>query len=236
MGIHKLIPTGNEELDLKLGGGYPFPSLILIEGEHGTGKTALVYQFIYGALTKGLKVLVFTTELTVKEFLYSMKELNLDPIRMFIKGLLRIYSIQMAGIKWIEKYAALLLPLVGSYISVEEGKYDIAVVDSLTHLGIYATPSSVLNFISKVRVLVSRGKGVILTLHPKSLREDLAIRLRAVCDGYIVLRNEAVGGRLVKLMNIVKMRGLPPGAETSIIFDIDPAFGIKIIPLKLAKA
>lgn len=232
----ELIPTYNEELDLKLGGGYPHPSLILIEGEHGTGKTALMYQLIYGALKKKYRVLVFTTELTVKEFINSMKELNMDPTYPFLIGRLTIYSIQLAGVKWIERYAALLIPLIGSYLSVSENTYDIVAIDSLTHLGIYSSPSSVLNFITKVRVLVSRGKSIILTLHPKSLREDLAVRLRAVCDGYILLRNEAFGGRLVKIMSLVKMRGLPPGADTSITFDIDPAFGIKIIPIKVAKA
>ena len=236
MSEREVIATGNEELDLKLGGGVPHPALILIEGEHGTGKTAIASQFVYGYLKTRLKVLVFTTELTIKEFLNSMKELQLDVTKPFIEGYLRIYSIQLAGIKWIQRYSSLLLPLVGAYLSTYENAYDVAIIDSLTHLCIYALPSSVLNFITKTRILTSKGKSIIMTLHPKSIREDLAVRLRAACDGYIVLRNEAFGGRVIKIMSIIKMRGLPPGAETSLSFDIDPAFGIKIIPIKVAKA
>ncbi|MEM4827738.1 MAG: ATPase domain-containing protein, partial [Desulfurococcaceae archaeon] len=44
----KVVSTGNEELDQKLAGGLPIPSLIVVEGEHGSGKTVLVQQFIYG--------------------------------------------------------------------------------------------------------------------------------------------------------------------------------------------
>ena len=42
----KNIPTDNEEVDRQLGGGIPTPCLMMIEGEHGTGKSALAAQFI----------------------------------------------------------------------------------------------------------------------------------------------------------------------------------------------
>ncbi len=115
--------------------------------------------------------------------------------------------IQISGLKWIRRYTTLLLPLIGTYLSANESKYDVAVIDSLTHILIYALPSSVLNFITKARILTSRGKSVLLTLHPKSIREDLAVRLRAACDGYIVLRNKAFGGKIIEVMSIIKMRG-----------------------------
>ena len=39
------VPTGNEEVDRQLGGGLPLPSLVLIEGDHGTGKSSVSAQF-----------------------------------------------------------------------------------------------------------------------------------------------------------------------------------------------
>jgi len=40
-GERVVVPTGNEELDMRLGGGIPCPSLLIIEGDHGSGKAVL---------------------------------------------------------------------------------------------------------------------------------------------------------------------------------------------------
>jgi len=37
-------------------------------------------------------------------------------------------------------------------------------------------------------------------------------------------------------MNIVKLKGVPSVFENTITFEIDPAFGIKLVPMALAKA
>ena len=95
----KLIPTGNEELDSRIGGGVPIPSLILIEGDHGTGKSVLVQQITYGALKAGLVVNYITTESTVKELLQQAKRLSFDMTDWFLMGKLRIYPIHMEGIR-----------------------------------------------------------------------------------------------------------------------------------------
>ncbi|MEM4034162.1 MAG: ATPase domain-containing protein, partial [Sulfolobales archaeon] len=57
----KIIPLGIKEMDEVLGGGIPHPTLITVEGGHGTGKTSLTQQIIYSALREGLKAYVITT-------------------------------------------------------------------------------------------------------------------------------------------------------------------------------
>ena len=47
--------TGNEEIDRQFGGSLPFPSLMLLEGDHGTGKSAMVALFMQGLLESGKK-------------------------------------------------------------------------------------------------------------------------------------------------------------------------------------
>ncbi len=37
--------TGNEEIDRQFGDSIPIPTLMLIEGGHGTGKSAMVALF-----------------------------------------------------------------------------------------------------------------------------------------------------------------------------------------------
>jgi flagellar protein FlaH len=62
------------------------------------------------------------------------------------------------------------------------------------------------------------------------------IRARSVCDGYIRLRAFEIGGMLIMAMEVVKLRGALGPVDSVIAFDIDPAFGIKVLPLSLAKA
>jgi len=232
----KIISTGNEELDIKLSGGLPYPSLIIIEGGHGTSKSVLAQLFIYGMLKQGFKVVVFTTETTAKDYIMKMKRLNMDVTDYFIKGKLIVYSTQVLGLSWVRRNATRLLPLIGDWMLEYKDYYDALVIDSISHLAIYASPAKVLEFFNKARVLTDRGKMIIMTLHEKVLREDLATRARAICDGYIKLKVATVGGRTVKVMEIIKLKGAPATFDSTITFDVDPAFGIKLVPIALAKA
>ncbi len=234
---HVIISTGNEELDIRLGGGYPHPNLILIEGDHGSGKSALGQQFLYGALKKGLNGLAIVTEVTPRELVRSMKEIQLKDIEWYyIYGKLRVLSINLRKFEWHRRLSRMILPVIAEYLERTSKLYEVALIDSLTQLLTYADTSNVLNFMKRLRLLTSSGKTIILTMHPRAVEDYLASKIRGICDGYIKVRNEAIGGRILKVMSVIKMRGMPAGAETSITFDVDPAMGIKIVPIKAAKA
>jgi KaiC/GvpD/RAD55 family RecA-like ATPase len=56
----KQIPTGVKGLDEILSGGYPFPSVILIAGEPGSGKTTLALQSLFNGAKNGEKGIYIT--------------------------------------------------------------------------------------------------------------------------------------------------------------------------------
>lgn len=56
----KRATTGIKGLDEVLEGGFPFPAVILIAGEPGTGKTTFVMQTLFHGAKKGEKGLYFT--------------------------------------------------------------------------------------------------------------------------------------------------------------------------------
>lgn len=230
------ISTGNEELDNRLGGGIPIPSLLLIEGDHGTGKSVLAQQIAYGALKNNLKVFYITTENTVKDFLLQTKRLSIDMSSYFFKGKLKIFPIHIEGVRWAKQIAKYLLDIVGEFMFKSIEYWDLMVVDSFSVLAVYANINDVLNFISKTKNITTRGKVVIYVVHPEALANHIMIRLRSECDGYIRLKPYSVGGMIIKVMEIVKLRGALGPVDSVIAFDIDPAFGIKIIPISLAKA
>lgn len=234
--IPRVVSTGNEELDIKLAGGLPFPSLIIIEGDHGTGKSVITQQFIYGALKTGLRVIVVATEATSSGFIKRMETAGFPVLDYFLEGRLTIFSTQIPGISWNKRIASKLLEVTLRIMINLINKYDVFIIDSLSHLATYASGSEILEFFTVVRQIVDRGKLVIITLHPGTIPEALSTRVRAVADGYFKLKNAVVGGRFVKIMNIVKLKGVPTVYDSNITFDVDPAFGVKLVPIALAKA
>ena len=232
----RLISTGNEELDIRLAGGIPFPSLIVIEGDHGTGKSVVTQQLIFGALKSSLKVIVVTTESTTMGYIKRMEQAGFPILDYYIMGRLTVYTTQLPGIKWTHEFSRLLPAITSNYMVLKMDRYDVFVIDSFSHLATYSQPNEVLDFFTTTRQIVDKSKLIITTIHPGTIKEDLLTRIRAMCDGYFKLKNAVVGGRFVKIMNIVKLKGAPTVFDSNITFDVDPAFGVKLIPIALAKA
>ena len=231
------ISTGNEELDTRLGGGIPVPNVLIIEGDHGTAKTAFAQQIAFGATSKGRRTLIITTEFRVRELLMQSEKISLNLTPAYIKGALEIFHIHIDGIRWSREVTFKALNTLVEYLFTDEGKsFDVVILDSLTPFMMYLSIDEILNFISKVKLYSEIGKLVVLTLHPKVLSEDVKSSLIMMSDSYIRLSIVQFGGKLIKSMEVIKFRGTPNPVETMIAFDVDPAFGIKVVPLALAKA
>ena len=231
----RTITTGNEELDTKLGGGLPFPALIVVEGGHGTGKSVVVQQFVYGALKSGLRVTVVTTETTSVGYIRGMISVGFDVLDMYLRGQLTVYSTQIPRVKWAPSTGRTLLSLTLRHLVLTMDKYDVYAIDSFSVLVRESKSEDVANFLASAQRLVDKGKLIILTLHSGDIAESLHSGLKAIADGYIELKNAEMGGRSLKVMSIVKLKGAPTVFESVITFDVDPAFGVKLVPMALAK-
>ena len=89
----KIICTGNDDLDKKMGGGIPIKSLTLIKGQPDCGKSVLCQHMIWGSLKVGLSVSYFTTENTIRSLITQMQSLNLDILDYFLLSRLQIYPL-----------------------------------------------------------------------------------------------------------------------------------------------
>ena len=65
------------EIDRRIGGGIPYGTLMLVEGEAAGGKSTLAQQLSWGALTAGEDVAMYTTEQTVQSMMRQMDSLGL---------------------------------------------------------------------------------------------------------------------------------------------------------------
>lgn len=229
----EIVSTYNEEVDRQIGGGLPLPMMMIIEGDNGTGKSALSAQFIWGLLKKGMKVLLITDN-TVKNYIEKMKIITYDFTKFFLYNQFRIIPMYAFGASWSKEQSKLLLPILSRYISANSNEYDAVFIDSLSLLCMYANTDSILNFFTKCKHLVSNGTSLFMTLHESIIPQDISLQIKSTCDGYIKLNAARVAGREVKVSNIIKYAGASSQVSNQFSFDVDTLFGIKIVPLSMA--
>lgn len=231
----KILSSGLEEFDNKIGGGIPVPSLILLEGTHGSGKTVLSFLIASALLKSGLRVLYITTETTVKELIQKAVSAGFQALkRAFIRGSLTLFSVHIAGARWDEKIGRISLRVISNFFASYMDRFDAMFIDSLSILASYSSRNTIMDFLAFLRSEARLGKTFLLTIHPGAIEEDLALRLRASSDIYLYLDLIDFGGKIYKVIQVRKIYGTEVPAEASIVFDIDPSIGFRIIPISLS--
>lgn len=229
----KIISTGQPEIDKKLGGGIPIGSLVLIEGESDAGKSVLSQQIIWGSLNNNFKVILFTTENTVRSLLTQMDSLGMDILDHLLMGWLKVYYMKLSQLKFNPAHNCL-------QVLIEEMEYnkdyDVVIVDSLTPIVSPANAQDALVYFERCKALCDKGKTIINITHTYAFDHDFLIRVRSVCDSHFRLLIEKVGDKLVKTLEVSKIRGAQQNTGNILTFDVEPGIGIKIMPISRAKA
>lgn len=227
----KILSSGNSEIDRKLGGGIPLNSLNLIEGDNDTGKSVLTQQIVWGGLNQELSMICYTTENTIKSFISQMESLSFAITDFFIVGRLKIFPIHMEGLKWKDAKELLTLMLK----SMEKSKADVVIIDSLTVFVTHSNHNDVFDFFSGCKQLCDNGKTILITAHRYAFDEETLVRIRSICDGHIELRMNEVGDKLLRTIRVAKIRGAQRSTANIINFEVVPEFGLRIIPITMAK-
>jgi flagellar protein FlaH len=218
------ISTGNSELDDKMGGGIPMGSLTLIEGDSGAGKSVLSQQMMRGTLNDGHTVSVVTTENTVKSLVVQMRSLSLDIIDHLLLNRIRVYPIEVARLG--SKAPSTLLEAMK-----QEAGRDMLFVDSLTAAIAETSQGEVLGFFEDCKRLCSGGATVVVMVHSHGLNSELLIRIRSLCDAHLQLRTTEVGNKAVKQMEATKVRGADKRTGNIVSFEVEPGWGMRVIPI-----
>lgn len=227
----RIISTGNDELDKKIGGGIPLRSLSLIEGQPDSGKSVLTQQMVWGSLKNNLKAMVFTTENTMKSLVTQMQSLNLDILDYLLLSRLRIYPLDLK--KTRRDLNGGLMPLVKA--SADRG-IDLVVIDSITYFVTHASIEDVLSFFEDCKVLSGQGLSILCVAHSYAFDEKVMVRLGSMCDSHLRLRIETMGSKMIKILEVAKVRGAEMTTGNIVSFDVEPGLGIKVIPYSKAKA
>lgn len=228
-----VILTGIREVDEKIGGGIPVGSLGLIEGYSGAGKSVLSQHLTYGAL-EGVhfSVAYYTTENTVKSLIAQMDSLSLYTLDHFLTGHFRIYPLSLqSNMQGTKKRFNLLI----RHFSTLPKQFKLIIVDSITLLLAHSDQVPIIDFFSACKTLCDDGRTILLVAHSYAFEEEMLSRSRSLCDTHLRLRLEQMGDRLVKMMEVLKVRGAERPTGEVVSFDIEPQLGMRIIPLAKAK-
>jgi archaeal flagellar protein FlaH len=229
----QILSTGNSEIDKKIADGLPLRSLTLIEGENDTGKSVLTEQIIWGAMKQGLSVNLYSTEMTAKSFLSQMESMSLDVSEYFAWGYIKLFPLHMVGFKWSKTEMDGILERIIDHI--RGSKAQVAIIDSLTMFTEYTTQETVLTFLTNCKTLVDHGKTILITLHTYAFQEDTLIRIRSICDAHLMMKKTLLGDKYVMVMEVIKVRGARKTTGNLVSFEVHPGYGMKIIPVSMAK-
>jgi flagellar protein FlaH len=227
-----IISTGHPEIDKKLGGGLPIGSLTLIEGQSDAGKSVLCQQMIWGSLKSGYKVIVFTSENSAKSLVKQMDSLGLGILDYMLLGKVKVFYMKPSEIKVdAGRTFDLILDTIGKNAS-----YQLTILDSLTPIVSNTNDSELLSYFERCKGYCDQNRTVLNVIHTYAVNNDILIRLRSACDAHLKLTIEKIGDKLVKTLEVAKVRGAAQTTGNIVTFEVEPEVGMKIMPLSRAKA
>jgi flagellar protein FlaH len=223
----KVVSTGNTEIDKKLGGGIPVGSMTLIEGESDSGKSVLAQQMIWGSLYDGARVLLYTTENTLKSFVRQMASLSLEISDFLLLGKLKVFAITASKSKLTPDQ---VLSILVCHLE-SQAEPTVVVVDSLTTFITHISIEETMSYFESCKGLCDQGMSVINIVNSYAFNEAGLARVRSISDAHLSLRTEQMGDVIIKVLEVAKVRGAELSTGNIVSFDVEPMLGMKIIPV-----
>lgn len=227
-----IISTGHPEIDKRLGGGLPMGSLTLIEGESDAGKSVFCQQMLWGSLNQGYKAILFTTENTTKSLVSQMDSLGLGILDFLLLGRIKVYYMRPSQVK--ARAEEVFTTIVEATARCED--YELIIVDSLTPMLPIVSDVEIMHYIERCKHYCDYGRTIINVMHSYALDSSVLVRVRSASDGHFRLMIEKIGDKLVKTLEVAKVRGAVQTTGNIITFDVVPKVGMKIMPLSRARA
>jgi circadian clock protein KaiC len=201
-----VVPSGLEELDTILGGGYPNRSTVLLVGPPGIGKEALGYWFATSS-QQASDFRLYVTRLAVSE----VKE----DIGAFSRGQTSepVWMADQGGqLKCdITDLARLSSTLKEALRKNATGKQVRIVCDILSSLLMLNPPETVYKFLTNLLPEVKGYDTVFLaTLDEGMHQPQVLAAMEQLFDGVIELSVQVEGLKVRPLLRVKKMRGMAP--------------------------
>jgi flagellar protein FlaH len=228
-----VLATGKSEIDKKIDDGVPLNSLTLIEGEHDSGKSVFTQQIIWGGMKQSLCIDIYSSEMTPQTFLSQMETMSLDISDYYAWGYVRLFPVLVPGFDPEKENIEEVLQRLIAHI--RESPAQIIIIDSITLFTENTSSEVIIDFFTSCKSLCDKGKTIFVTLHTYAFEEDTLVRIRSVCDALLTLKRALIGDKYLMVLEVVKIRGAHKTRENLVSFEVVPGYGIKIIPISVAK-
>jgi len=201
-----LVSTGVASLDRLLSNGYPDRSAVLVVGPPGIGKEALGYWFTKAGLNQG-DFCLYVTRLPVREVLHDVKGFGVD-----MQQKVPLWLASDGGqIKYDVNDLAALSFNIKDVLKRNSSRRIRVVVDALSSLLMLNQPETIYKFLDQLLADAKQYDVVILaTLEEGMHKPEVLAAMQQLFDGVVEMRLYEEGLRVVPLLRIRKMRGVPP--------------------------
>ena len=201
-----MVSTGVASLDRLLSNGYPDRSAVLVVGPPGIGKEALGYWFTKAGLNQG-DFCLYVTRLPVREVLHDVKGFGVD-----MQQKVPLWLASDGGqIKYDVNDLAALSFNIKDVLKRNSSRRIRVVVDALSSLLMLNQPETIYKFLDQLLADAKQYDVVILaTLEEGMHKPEVLAAMQQLFDGVVEMRLYEEGLRVVPLLRIRKMRGVPP--------------------------
>ncbi len=216
------IQIPNDELHRRLGGGIPSGSIILIEGDRGTGKSILSQRLLYGLLRNGHTVSYISSQYTTPEFINQMESLGYSVIRDLIKHNLLFVSLYplLVGVSEREKFLPRFLG--ESRIWGRE----VIIIDAISSILPKEMKEEELRLLTMhLKKMSSLGKVIMMTVNPQDIEGNILRILEEISSMLVRLNVKTFGGDLKNSATIVKYNNAMGIFQKIIPFRVEPKVG-----------
>jgi circadian clock protein KaiC len=202
-----LASTGVPSLDQLLGSdGYPERSTVLVVGPPGIGKEALGYWFTYSGLVQS-DFCLYNTRLSAKEVLQDTKAFGVD----FSQRIPFWFSSTGGQMKFDINDLSGLSYNIKDVLKKNADKRIRVVTDVLSSLLMLNQPDTIYKFLTQLFADTKQYDSVFLaTLEEGMHAPNVLAAMQQLFDGVIELRLYEEGLRVLPLLRVRKMRGVPP--------------------------
>ena len=231
----KFLGTGGKLmlLDRVLSSGLPLESLTLIEGPSGVGKSLLCQYLVYGAILSGFSLAYFAIERTVDGLIEKMGSIGLGLSGRLQDDNFRTYSLQSPSVH--DEPDGALAELASNIEAVSPDR-GIIIVDCISELAQISRNQAIMGFFTSCQRQCRQGRTIVVVARSSAFDESLLHRLHGISDAHINLSSERVRERLVNTLEVRKVNKSDLKSNNSFSFQVDPAEGIKFVPMSRVKA
>lgn len=198
--------SGIPALDRLLADGYPDKSAILVVGPPGIGKEALGYWFTRTGLVQG-DFCLYVTRLSVREVLQDVKGFGID-----MQQKVPLWLASDGGqVKYDVNDLANLSYNIKDILNKNVNRRIRVVTDVLSSLLMLNQPETIYKFLTQLLDEIKLHDAVLLaTIEEGMHKPEVLAAMQQLFDGVVEMKLYEEGLKVLPLLRIRKMRGVPP--------------------------